>query len=40
MNSINNLSKENTGVNKIKSKDLFKNLKNDYFLQITQSHFL
>ena len=33
MNSSSELSKEKTDSNKIESKDLFKNLKNDYFLQ-------
>ena len=33
MNSSNSLSKEKIEVNKMKSKDIFKNLKNDYFLQ-------
>ena len=33
MNSSNILSKEKTEFNKMKSKDIFKNLKNDYFLQ-------
>ena len=33
MNSSNELSKEKKGSNKIESKDIFKNLKNDYFLQ-------
>ena len=32
MNSSNKLSKEKTGLNKIKSKDVFKGLKSDYFL--------
>ena len=34
MNSSSELSKEKTESNKIESKDIFKNLKNDYFLQI------
>ena len=33
MNSPSELSKEKTELNKIKSKDIFNNLKNDYFLQ-------
>ena len=33
MNTSNELSKEKTESNKIESKDIFKNLKNDYFLQ-------
>ena len=33
MNSSSELSKEKTESNKIESKDIFKNLKNDYFLQ-------
>ena len=33
MNSTSELSKEKTVSNKIESKDIFKNLKNDYFLQ-------
>ena len=33
MNTSNELSKEKTESNKIKSKNIFKNLKNDYFLQ-------
>ena len=33
MNSSSELSKEKSGSNKIESKDIFKNLKNDYFLQ-------
>ena len=33
MNPSNELSKEKTESNKIESKDIFKNLKNDYFLQ-------
>ena len=34
MNPSNELSKEKTKSNKIESKDIFKNLKSDYFLQI------
>ena len=33
MNPSNELSKEKTESNKIESKNIFKNLKNDYFLQ-------
>ena len=33
MNTSNELSKEKTESNKIKSKNIFKKLKNDYFLQ-------
>ena len=33
MNSSSELSKEKSESNKIESKDIFKNLKNDYFLQ-------
>ena len=33
MNSSSELSKEKTESNKTESKDIFKNLKNDYFLQ-------
>ena len=33
MNPSNELSKDKTESNKIESKDLLKNLKNDYFLQ-------
>ena len=33
MNHSNELSKEKTVSNKIESKDIFKNLKNDYFLK-------
>ena len=33
MNSSAELYKEKTESNKIESKDIFKNLKNDYFLQ-------
>ena len=33
MNPSNELSKEKTESNKIESKDILKNLKNDYFLQ-------
>ena len=33
MNSYSELSKEKTESNKTESKDIFKNLKNDYFLQ-------
>ena len=33
MNPSNELSKDKTGSNKIESKDILKNLKNDYFLQ-------
>ena len=33
MNSSSELSEEKTVSNKIESKDIFKNLKNDYFLQ-------
>ena len=33
MNSYSELSKEKSESNKIESKDIFKNLKNDYFLQ-------
>ena len=33
MNSINEISKDKTELNKIESKDIFKNLKSDYFLQ-------
>ena len=33
MNSSSELSKEKTESNKIESKDIFKNLKSDYFLQ-------
>ena len=32
MNSSSELSKEKIGSNKIESKDIFKNLKSDYFL--------
>ena len=40
MNSPSELSKEKTKLNKIESKDIFKNLKNDYFLQILFNHLL
>ena len=40
MGSISELSKEKTGSNKIESKDIFKNLKNDYFLQKLFYHLL
>jgi len=40
MNSYNVLNKENIGVSKIESKDIFKNLKNDYFLQLLFNHLL
>ena len=40
MNSTNVLNKEKTELNKKKSKDLFKNLKSDYFLQILFGHLL
>ena len=40
MNSPSELSKEKTELNKIESKDIFKNLKNDYFLQILFNHLL
>ena len=33
MNSNNELSKDKKELNQIESKDIFKNLKNDYFLQ-------
>ena len=33
MNSTSELSKEKAGANKTESKDIFKNLKNDYFLR-------
>ena len=33
MNSSSELNKEKTELNKIESKDIFKNLKNDFFLQ-------
>ena len=33
MNSYSELSQGKTESNKIESKDIFKNLKNDYFLQ-------
>ena len=33
MNHSNELSKEKTESNEIESKDIFKNLKSDYFLQ-------
>ena len=33
MNSSSKLSKEKSESNKIESKDIFKNLKSDYFLQ-------
>ena len=33
MNSITELNKDKIELNKIESKDIFKNLKNDYFLQ-------
>ena len=33
MNSSSELIKEKTELNKIESKDLFKNLKSDFFLQ-------
>ena len=33
MDHSNELSKEKTESNKVESKDIFKNLKNDYFLQ-------
>ena len=33
MNSISELNKDKTELNKIESRDIFKNLKNDYFLQ-------
>ena len=32
MNSSSELSKEKTESNRIESKDIFKNLKNDYFI--------
>ena len=40
MNSSSELSKEKTELNKIESKDIFKNLKNDYFFQILFNHLL
>ena len=40
MNTPSELSKEKAGLSKIKSKDLFKNLKNDYFLRILFNHLL
>ena len=33
MNTTSELNKEKAGSNKIRSKDIFKKLKNDYFLQ-------
>ena len=33
MNSSSELNKEKTESNKIESKDIFKNLKNDFFIQ-------
>ena len=33
MNPIDELSKEKSELNKIELKDIFKNLKNDFFLQ-------
>jgi len=33
MNSSSQLNKEKTEINKIKAKDIFKNLKSNYFLQ-------
>ena len=40
MNTTNELSKEKAGSNKIRSKDIFKNLKNDYFLRKSLNHLL
>ena len=40
MNSTNELSKEKIESNKKESKDIFKNLKNDYFLQKLYYHLL
>ena len=40
MNSSSELNKEKTESNKIESKDIFKNLKNDFFLQKLFNHLL
>ena len=40
MNSSSELSKEKKGSNKIESKDIFKNLKSDYFLRKLFNHLL
>ena len=40
MNTTSELSKERAGSNKIRSKDIFKNLKNDYFLRKLFNHLL
>jgi len=40
MNSSSQLSEEKSEINKVKTKDLFNNLKNDYFLQKLFNHLL